>query len=99
MNLKEVLARADDESLEHIVGKPVVRLLNLLDPTLARPSSLRSLVTEFRTGPELLTDPRTRAILIDLLEGSQAVALANQFGLDQASPYDAVNTGRKRQHS
>ena len=94
MNLNEVLARADDESLEQIVGKPVVRLLNLLDPILARPSRLRELVTGFRTGTELLSDQRTRNILVDLLTRDQAESLAGRFGLQQANPYVALKNHR-----
>jgi hypothetical protein len=38
MRFEELLARADDEALQQLLGAPIVRLLNLLDPSLARPT-------------------------------------------------------------
>ena len=43
----ELLTRADDEVLQQLISPPVVRLLNMLDPALARPTRFRELLTSF----------------------------------------------------
>ncbi|HYB98815.1 MAG TPA: DEAD/DEAH box helicase [Candidatus Limnocylindrales bacterium] len=80
MRFDQVLSRADDEVLEQLIGPPVVRLLNLLDPSLARPRRLRGLVTSFRPADELLRDPDARRELLDLLPPDIAETLAAVLG-------------------
>lgn len=87
MRFEEVLARADDEALQELLGAPAVRLLNLLDPTLARPSRLRELVTAIRPAHEVLQDPGARRLVLDLLPVEEARQLARQLRMPSVDPY------------
>lgn len=92
MRFEELLARADDEALQELLGAPVVRLLNLIDPALAKPTKLRSLITSFRPAEELLRDPRSRAALLDLLPPEIASELASTLGLQTGAPFRALRS-------
>ena len=64
-----------------------MRLLTLLDPSLAKPSELRRLVNGFRTPLEALRDPVVRQALLQLLPVRDATALSAQLGLEGSDPY------------
>lgn len=90
MRFEQLLSRADDEVLQGLLGPRIVRLLMLLDPTLARPTRLRELITSFRPPEELLRDAESRGALFDLLPREDAVDLADVLGLPSADPYAAL---------
>jgi DNA repair protein RadD len=99
MRFEELLARADDEALQQLLGAPIVRLLNLLDPSLARPTKLRELITSFRPPEELLRDPASRQILVDLLPKDEAVGIADILGLFGPDPFEQLRSARVRKGS
>ena len=94
MRFDELLSRADDEVLQELVGAHTVRLLNMLDPLLARPTRLRELITSFRPPEELLRDAKTRQTLLDLLPAEAARTLAADLGLNTDKPYDSLRRFR-----
>jgi superfamily II DNA or RNA helicase len=94
MRFNELLARADDELLQDLVGPPTVRLLNLLDPNLSRPTRLRELVTSFKPPEELLRDVDARTALLDLLPRQAAESLADQIGIETRDPYESFHNLR-----
>ena len=81
-SIDHLLSRADDESLQHLLGRPAVRLLNLLDREMARPSALRRTVSELRTPKELLLTSSSRSVLLNLLTEDQASELTRMLGLE-----------------
>ncbi len=95
----ELVARADDETLQDLVGQPVVRLLNLLDPTLARPSALRDILTGLHSPEELLRNPDHRRHLFNLLPSESARHLAARLDLDLSTPYRALAGASVRRNS
>lgn len=99
MRFEELLSRADDEVLQELVGTRIVRLLNMLDPLLARPTRLRELVTSFRPAEELLRDTDARHALLDLLPIDVAQSLANDLGLSSDRPYDSLRRFRPTKSS
>lgn len=94
MRFEQLLSRADDEVLQELLGAHIVRLLTLLDPTLARPTRLREVITSFRPPEELLRDPESRRLLVDLLPHDDAVGLADVLGLPGSDPYSQLRTLR-----
>lgn len=68
----DLLARADDETLQDLLGKSVVRLLTQLDPQLSRPRRLRELIAELRDPAEMLRTKRDRQLLLQLLPRDEA---------------------------
>lgn len=99
MRFNELLARADDELLQELVGRTTVRLLNLLDPHLSRPTKLRELVTSFKLPEELLRNPTARAALLDLLPRDAAESLADELALDASKPYHSFHKLRMNKGS
>ena len=72
MRFKELLSRADDETLQLLLGEAPMKLILSLDPSLATPQKLRDLVTSIYTPEGLLLSSEKRAILFDLLPQSEA---------------------------
>lgn len=81
MHFDHLLARADEETLESVLGRSTLRVLNTLDGTLSQPSNLKRMVREIH-GPEgILDSPRLRSLLLDLLRPDEAGQLAFLLGL------------------
>lgn len=95
----QLLARADDEVLQELVGSSTVRLLNLLDPKFSSASQLRGLVAQLHPAEELLRHPVSRQAILDLLGRPEAVALASALGLAGDDPYTALREAKFRKGS
>lgn len=95
----ELLARADDETLQQLVGSHTVRLLSALDPQLATPSNLRRICMKLNSPQTLLRDRATRGRLVTLLRPEHAAALATQLRLNAEDPYSAILTAEIRRNS
>ena len=76
-----LLARADEETLGRLVGKPAVGLLRLLDPKLTRASVLRRVVTDLHEPSVLLRDPAARCSLLMLMRPNEAAAFVQDLSL------------------
>ena len=95
----QLLSRADDQTLQHLVGSPAVRLLNALDPQLATPANLRSTCLRLHTPATLLTEPQLRSRLLAILRPEHALALATRLGLASDNPYDTLQRLQIRTNS
>lgn len=87
VDFDRLLDRADEETLQEILGAPTVRLLNLLDPKLATPSGLRELIRSTWTPQELLRNRRVRQALVSLLPAIDAQSIAVDLGLAGRQPF------------
>ena len=67
MQFDFLLSRADDETLQQLLGENPLRLLMLLDPGLATPTRLRELIVGLNSPEGLLRAKKSRHILCDLL--------------------------------
>ena len=85
LSFTDLMSRADDYVLQHLVGIDVVRLLRLINPDLATPSRLRALLMQFWSPTDLLRDTRTREELLDLLPVATADSLMQRLGQPTAS--------------
>lgn len=99
LTFDNLLALADDETMQLLVGTPAVRLLRLIDPSLATPSRLRGLVTGLHSPEELLRDAEARELLLMLLRPDTAGQLQKDLELDGADPYEALRSLRFRKGS
>lgn len=90
MNFADLLGKADDETLQDLMGAPVVHLLSLLDENLAKPTNLRNLLQEFHPPADLLRDASSRRLLLQLLRQEEARGLQEHLSLPGSSPYEAL---------
>lgn len=87
-----LLVRADEEVLQTLLGKPAIRLLQLLDSKLVRARHLRELLTELYPPVELLRNKEQRRILFELLPRDAAIELLAHLGIDAGdNPYSILN--------
>ena len=87
-----LMSRADDVVLQELIGADVIRLLRSISPDLASPSKLRNLVTEYKTPDELLRDPNTRALLLELLPVGAIQSLMDRLGVEsRGEPFTAIS--------
>ena len=93
ISFQNLLSRADDVVLQELIGLDVVRLLRAIDPALAMPTSLRSLLSDFREPVDLLRNSATRVVLLDLLPVATAETLCETLNLPTAGdPFDALKS-------
>lgn len=76
MNFDDILSRADDETLQAILGSDVIRLLKVLDSSLATPTRLKEILIGLHSPESLLRSKEYRKLLIELLRPEQAKNLA-----------------------
>lgn len=95
----QLIARADDQTLQQLVGRHAVRLLDALDPKLTTPSRLREICLQLHSPLELLRDRKTRALLLALLPRERAHDLASLLGLGEDEPYTSLLTLKIRRES
>src|SRR4051794_7082030 len=84
MQLDALLTRADDQTLQQLLGDDVLRLLHALNPATLSPATIRSLILQLCPPADLLRDPFRRALLFDLLPLSTAQGLAAQLDLPES---------------
>lgn len=100
MRLDEALARADDETLSHLIGQVAMRLIMALDPGIATPSNLREIAMRLHTREGLLLSHEKRALIIDLLPPQQATILANVLGVKAGlNVYDDLKRAKIHRNS
>ena len=86
-----LMGRADDVVLQELLGSDVVRLLRSIDPELSTPSKLRELLVGFKTPADMLRDPSTRTLLLELLPDSSARNLCQHLGVEAGhDPFEAL---------
>lgn len=91
LNFDNLLSRADDETLQSLLGDSSVRLITLLDPSSATPSRLRELLLGLRSRQALLAAKESRTLLFDLLRENEAALLASALNLQaSANVYRAL---------
>ena len=96
MKFDTLLARADEETLQRILGRRVLRLLQFLDPSLTRPTILRQLLTDLSPPSDLLRDETARRELLMLMRPEEALQLNYDLPLAAAGAsaeevYAAIN--------
>jgi DNA repair protein RadD len=97
LNFDNLLSRADDETLQTMLGSSSVRLITLLDPKSATPSRLRELLLDLRSRQGLLASKDTRTLLFDLLREKEADLLASALGIKGRSDiYQALKEANFR---
>lgn len=87
----ELIGRAGDQLLQHMVGQDVVRILAGIDPALARPERLREIAMGIRSPADMFFDNTLRPELLMLLPQSSADMLGQRLNLT-GNPYEALTS-------
>lgn len=87
MNFESFLTRADDEVLQGLLGAKALRLFRALDPDGFSQVKQRELLLSQTTAQELLADPVSRKVLLDLLKREEAKLLCQILGLGDIDVY------------
>lgn len=97
MEFDNLLSRADEETLQSMLGRASLRLITLLDPNSANPSRLRELLLSLRTRQELIASKKSRALLLELMRSREAELLAKTLGIRTAGDvYQALKGAKIR---
>ncbi len=100
MRFSELLSRADDETLQLLLGQAPMKLLLTLDRQLSTPQRLRNLILQIYSAEGLLLSSEKRQILFDLLPKESAEFLHNVLGLPRnGNTYSELKLARFRQGS
>ncbi len=100
MRFVELLSRADDETLQILLGQSPMKLLLTLEPQLSTPQQLRNLILRIYSAEGLLLSFEKRQILFDLLPKESAEILHKVLGLPQnGNTYIELKLARFRRGS
>ncbi|WP_405143268.1 DEAD/DEAH box helicase family protein [Paenibacillus sp. FSL H7-0942] len=83
MRFDDILSRADEQTLQEILGANTIRVLTILDETQAYNKYIKELVINLFGKEGLLLDKKKRMLILDLLRESEAKELV---GLLYTSP-------------
>jgi len=91
MRFSELLALADDETLQELLGADALRLMHSLDPDMIKPSRLKKVLLEMHNPQEILRSPDSRRSLLMLLPVEEARRLTDLLlPLNQLDPFRAL---------
>jgi superfamily II DNA or RNA helicase len=100
MQFSTLLSRADEETLQALIGADSLRLLHTLDEQLTQPSRLRKVVHALQSPQHLLTESESRRLLFDLLTEDEAWRLASLLDADGArNVYQSLKQARIHKNS
>lgn len=91
MNFNDLLSKADEETLQQLLGSETFHLLKLLEHNLVHPSKLREILLTLHTPEELLLSKEKRDLIFDLITPEQAKILAAVLEApENKDPYQAL---------
>ncbi|RYG88128.1 MAG: DEAD/DEAH box helicase [Alphaproteobacteria bacterium] len=90
MNFEHFLTRADDQTLQDLLGAKVLRLLRALDPKGFTQGRQRAMLLEQSKAQTLLSTKAARNELLQLLRPAEAASLCRVLGLEDESPFVAL---------
>ena len=99
LTFDELLGRATEPALQDLIGRETLRLLVRVDPQVTQPERLRKVVTDLRDPADLLMEPRSRAVLLDLLPIDEAKLLAARLRLPGDEPFQELLTAKYPRNS
>jgi len=95
----DLLARADDQTLQTLLGGAGMRLITLLDPKLATPTKLKEVILDLHGRSGLLLSRESRKLLLDILRPSEIQKLAALLKVSENDLYTALKNLRISRNS
>ncbi len=90
LSFQDLLSRADDETLQDLVGPRAVAVLSALDERSTSPPELRRICLELHSPLELLRDKSSRSALLQFLPLRHAQELAQILSVDVERPLQSL---------
>jgi len=87
----ELIARADEEALQHLLGRPAVRLMQATLGRSFNTAKMRAALLEIRSPDELLEIPAARKLIVELLRPLEAKALSEEIFGEALAPEDFLS--------
>ena len=75
MKISDLLSKADEQTLQNLLGSAIFHLLKLLETNLTHPAKLQEILLTLHSPQKLLLFKPYRDILLDLLNPQQAKIL------------------------
>jgi DNA repair protein RadD len=102
LNVRNIISRADELTVEKILSRQFIKLMQSLDEKYLKTSELKNLI--FETNEEFLfiEDNGFRTILVDLLRKNEALLMANTLGFSSSSascPYSYLKKKKIKNNS
>lgn len=93
MLLEKILSRADDQTIQELLGRDSLRLIQLLNRQDNMATKLKDVLIELYTLEGLLILPDKRALLLDLLRPEEAEKLSESLGIScEANLYKTLKS-------
>lgn len=100
MKFDDVISRADDETIQILLGVDEIRLLKSLDPKLVSPIFLKRLIIETFSYEGILLNKEKRNLLFSLLRENELIHLGETLGISKpVKKYDTLSKVRFSKYS
>ncbi|OCX63311.1 hypothetical protein BFM98_13950 [Lysinibacillus sp. AR18-8] len=90
LNLKEILHRADEITIQEILGTQTLKILNLMSNEGIYIGEIKKIILDLHSEEEMLSDSNFRNLIFDLLRPDEAKTLAKILGV--YAPQDSTQT-------
>lgn len=84
LNIKKIISRADEFTVQKILSKQFIKLMETLDPKYIKTTALKSLIFLTHKEEEFIEDKKLREILIDLLREKEVNMVAETLGFSKS---------------
>lgn len=81
LNLKDILQRADEITIQEILGTQTMKILNLLNEEDIHIREVKKIILNLHSEEEILANSKFRNIIFDLLRPEEAKSLARILGI------------------
>jgi DNA repair protein RadD len=79
-SFKKIISRVDEITIQDILGKQLIKLVNLLDTSYQKTGNLKSLIFQIYQERSFLDNRDLRITLIDLLKFEEVKLIADTLG-------------------
>ncbi|WP_423798163.1 DEAD/DEAH box helicase [Neobacillus sp. SAB-20_R2A] len=87
-SIKNIISRADELTIQEIIGKQLIKLTQLLDEKYLKTANLKNIVFQIYEERSFLDNKNLRIILINLLRFNEAKLIADTLGFPSSSETD-----------
>ena len=84
------MARADEETLQTLLGSDLVEVLLAIEPELARAKRMRDLIIETMSPESLVCQAFSWRLVVNLLRPTEAEQLCDGLGISESNPYEVL---------